>query len=92
MHDVVALAMAQMILMPVAGLDDEDLARLDGELGSVERAAVGPAFYKDELMVRVLVPGIFIFPPHPKEVEILEDRPQARSALRLVGPPETLLS
>src|SRR5580700_2363984 len=92
MDHIMPLAMPKVVLVPVAGLDDENLAIGEAQFRSVQLAAIGPALDENELIVRMLVPGIFEFALHPQEMEVVENRPKARSALRLVGSPESLLN
>ena len=92
MDHVMPLAVPQVILVPVAGLDDENLAVGHAQFRTVQLAAIRTALDENELVVRMLVPGIFEVARHPQKMEVVENRSKARSALRLVGSPESLLN
>ena len=79
-QDMVPLAVAQMILMPVTGFHHQHLPREQGEFLPVQLAPVGPAVDEDNLVVHVLVPRILVAALHAQQVEVVENRadPNAR--------------
>jgi hypothetical protein len=91
MEHMVPLAVAQVILMPVAWLHHQHLPRRESKLFSVQVASVGAAVNEDYLVIHVLMPRILIAALHAQQVKIIKNRSHTNSWFGELGAAETLL-